>query len=704
MNAKNWRYRIAVDTGGTFTDAVVVREDGQTALGKASTTLDVAWPGVKGAIAAAAEQFGVAVDEVIRSTDSLVFGTTRATNAILESKTARTAMITTRGFRDVLTFREGGKFGPFDMYQAYPKPYIPRRYTFEIDERVDSLGNVVVALDRDAVKSMLLPLFANGNFEAAAVCLMNSHVNGAHEAMVGQVLGEIAPDLPFTLSHELNPIIREYRRASGTALDASLKPLMQSYLGGLARDLSAFGFRGELLFANSQGGVTRFEETVQRPLNTVRSGPALAPVAGHALAAEAVGAGDVVVCDAGGTSFEVSIVRDGRVTTTRETWIGEQFTGHITGLASVDTRSIGSGGGSIATVDEGGLLRVGPRSAGAMPGPACYGQGGTEPTVTDAALCLGMLDAEYFLGGRQPLHVEKAQRALEGIAQALDYNVDQAAAAILAVQTENMKSAIRRMTIAEGMDPRKALLVAGGGSAGLNILQIAFELGCEKVLVPRTAAGLSALGGHVSDLVVEYSAAQFTTSKRFDTEAVQVALDTLQRSVDSLREQLEEHGYKEFRQELIVEARYAHQAWELEVPVGDVRSVTEDGVTARLATAFHEVHERVYDIVEPDHEVEFLNWRLRLISPRQDVDRRLVDTDESQSALTDRASRLVMLPGLDRQQIPVVGHRDLVGRRSVDGPAILEEPTTTLVIYPGWRVTDTGNDSYLAEWQGIGAP
>ena len=399
--------RISVDTGGTFTD-VVAGGDGREVIGKAPTTPDRIFVGMRGALENAAEQLGLSLPELLGETDLLIYGTTRATNAIVQGAVAKTAFLVTAGFPDILVLKEGGKHGVHDFETDYPDPYIPQAHTFEIDERIDAEGGVVTPLDREQARAVL-ELVGERGFEAVAVCLLWAVANPAHEQALAALIEEVLPGVPYTLSHRLIPIVREYRRASATAIDASLKPLMQAHLRSMEDDLREAGCKGEILVSTSVGGCMHVDELIARPIHTVKSGPAMAPVAALTYSQMEGFGDDVIVCDAGGTTFDVSLVRDGAVKQTRETWIGGQWIGHILSISSVDVRSIGAGGGSIAWIDPGGLLRVGPRSAGAVPGPACYGTGGTEPTVTDAALLLGYLDPDYFLGGRLALDTEAAQ-------------------------------------------------------------------------------------------------------------------------------------------------------------------------------------------------------------------------------------------------------------------------------------------------------
>lgn len=390
-------YRISVDTGGTFTDMVVLDEAGRLHLGKALTTPDRIFDGMAGALAVVADQIGLSPGDLLGQTSILLYGTTRATNAIVTRKTAKTAFLTTMGFRDTLTLKEGGKHGPHDYSYDYPDPYIPRRYTFEIEGRIGAQGEEVVPVSQEQIRQVVATLKQRA-FEAVAVSLLWSIADPAHELAVGRMLDEMMPGVPYTLSHQLVPILREYRRASATAIDASLKPLMQRHLRDMDKDLNAAGFCGDLLISTSVGGCQQVDELIARPIHTLKSGPAMAPVAGRAYAAVERLGGNAIVCDTGGTTFDVGLVRDGSLVYTRDAWLGQRWLGDIIGTSTVDVRSVGAGGGSIAWLDPGGLLRVGPQSAGSVPGPACYGRGGDQPTVTDAALVLGYIDPAYFNG------------------------------------------------------------------------------------------------------------------------------------------------------------------------------------------------------------------------------------------------------------------------------------------------------------------
>ncbi len=691
-------YRISVDTGGTFTDVVVADETGVLLTEKALTTPDRIFSGMRAAMEAAAAGLDMGLDELLGQTTILIYGTTRAANAIVQNTVAKTALVTTEGFRDILVFREGGKYHPHDFSIDYPEPYIPRRYTFEVSERISSEAEVRIPLDVASATEIIERLNAQ-NFEAVAVCFLWSNVNPVHELAMADLIEKHLPDVPYTLSHKLIPIIREYRRASATAIDASLKPLMQSHLREMNQDLRAAGYQGEVLISTSVGGCMHVEALAERPIHSIKSGPAMAPVAGRACAEVEDLADDVVICDTGGTTFDVGLVRDGRLVFTRDTWLGGQWTGHIISMSSVDVRSIGAGGGSIAWIDSGGLLRVGPQSAGADPGPACYGRGGDEPTVTDAALVLGYLDPDYFLGGRMKLDTVAARRVVTGVAENLDQSVEQAAFSIMTLANEHMIKAIQEITINQGINPQESTLVAGGGAAGLSIMPIARELGCESIVLPRTAGALSAWGMQLSDIVAEHSVSRLTITNDFDYDGVNGVLQSIEDELMRFKTTLEGRGLESFELELFVEARYLYQVWELDValPSRRFRSVAD---VDKLIAAFHAVHERVFAVVDEGNPVECLNWKGRITVHLSRAQGDRVGEPEAAGEPPVHSRREAFFGEGGTTEVPIyLGAAFAPGSR-VQGPAIVEEPTTTIVVYPGMSARLSGAGNFLLTIRG----
>lgn len=683
-------YVITIDTGGTFTDAVIQDEAGRLTIGKALTTPKRAFAGMYGAISAAARLLDVTPEHVIRHAGRLIFGTTRATNAIVTRSTARTALFVTAGFPDILYLREGGKKDAHDFRAPFPEPYVPRRLTFEIKERINAEGGVETTLDEACVIAAARQLERLG-IEAVGVCLLWSIVNPAHELRVAQLLEEHASSVAVTLSHEILPVPREYRRASATALDASLKPVMQTFLEDMAADLERLGFSGDLLVSTTVGGCMEVAAAAHRPVHLAKSGPAMVPLAAREYARRVTANGDIIICDTGGTTFDVGLIRDGEVVRTRETWLGPRYTGELLALSSVDIRSVGAGGGSIAWLDDGGLLRVGPQSAGSVPGPACYPGGGNLPTVTDAAVVAGYIDPHLFLGGRMTLDAAAARMAVATVADRLSLSVEETALAILTIADETMISAIQDITVSEGVDPRRSVFVAGGGAAGLNIASVARALGCKTVLLPQTASALSACGMQFSDVVAEEAASGITSSDAFDEAVVRRALSRAQAALETLRAGLKIAREAACSFEIAVDARYRAQIWELEVPLPGFSNEGELDAT-ELAERFHKAHERTFGVDDPHGVVEFLTWkvRLRVALPRPTAQ---PIAGEEGSALLKRKG--TYFPGQGLIDTPFYDGPALRPDLEVAGPAIILEPTTTIVVPPNASACLSPTGSYL---------
>ncbi|MGV9870287.1 hydantoinase/oxoprolinase family protein [Rhodococcus koreensis] len=684
-------YRISVDTGGTFTDVIVHAEDGGLTIGKALTAHKRIFVGIREAIESAAVQLELTADQLLAETSMLIYGTTRATNAIVTKNVAKTAFVTTEGFPDTLLLREGGKVDPHDFSVDYPEPYIARRHTFEIPERVRADGSISKQLNVKEARRAIEQI-ADGGFEAVAVCLLWSVANPAHEIQIAELLDELLPEVPYTLSHQLIPVVREYRRASATAIDASLKPLMQEHLLGLEKDLREAGFEGRILISTSEGGCNEVDALVEKPIYTIGSGPAMAPIAGRTFSNLEGFGSDVIICDTGGTTFDVGLVRDGRLVYSRDTWLGPKYLGDLLGISAVDMRSIGAGGGSIAWLDDGGLLHVGPQSAGSEPGPACYGRGGTHPTVSDAAVVLGYFDPDYFLGGRMQLDVDAAQRVIGDLAVQVGITPEETAFRIMSLASDLMMRAVADITIKEGFNPRESTIVAGGGAAGVNIMTIAKELGCERVILPKVASALSASGMQYANIVAEEAASLVVLTSDFKADAINEMLDRLESRLMDFHGRMQgEHD--SWSIEIIAEARYLGQVWELDTPI-PVRRFDSDDDRRALVEAFHEVHERVFAVRDVDSPVEIINWKARLsvglaeqpkpsdITPEPKIGQGSVERDCYFGDATPVTTQIFKA-------------HDIEPGLLIQGPAIVEEPTTTLVVYPGMSAQVSAEGNYL---------
>jgi N-methylhydantoinase A len=438
-----------------------------------------------------------------------------------------------------------------------------------------------------------------------AVSLLWAHANPVHERRIAELLDELAPELHYSLSSVVAPIVREYRRTSATAIDASRSDVVGEYLLSLREELSAAGFDGEPLVVAANGGVMGIEEAARVPIWLVDAGPTMFPVAARAAVRADLGREDVIALDMGGTSLDMAVVRDGSVARTREASVAGE---HMLGIEKVDVRSIGSGGGSVAWVDEGGLLHVGPESAGADPGPACYGRGGERPTVTDAALALGYLDPDYFLGGEMAVEPAAAERALAArVGDPLGVDATAAAWSVYATANQVISNGIRERTIERGVDPRNYVVSGGGGALGTHAVPVARELGVEELLLPREAGVVSAVGGLASDVRRDFSESHVTTGAGFDREGVNDALAGLRSRAESFFERAGIPGDRRSLS-LYASARYPHQVWELEVELPVER--LGPGDADRLVDRFHDVHERTYGFAVPEQDVEFLHWRV----------------------------------------------------------------------------------------------
>lgn len=686
--------RMSCDTGGTFTDLAV--EDGDRILiFKSSTTPHDPIEGILNAVAVAAEHYGKSSQELLSQVTTFLHATTRSLNAVLTGNVARTAFLTTRGHPDVLVIREGGRSDPFDFSQPYPQPYIARADTYEITERMGPDGRVHVPLDEDATVALLHKLKADG-IEAIGVCLPWSIANDAHERRLGELIGQILPDVPFTLSHQLNPTLREYRRASSACMDASLKPTMNAYLTGLRSRLAASGFKGRLLMVTSQGGVMDSAVVAAAPIHALNSGPAMAPVSGRFYAERDAGSDFAIVADTGGTSYDVSIVRQGRIPRTKESWIGQPFQGHMTGFPSVDVTSVGAGGGSIAWVDEGGLLHVGPQSAGSTPGPVCYGRGGDKPTVTDCALVLGHIDPRFFLGGRMELDVAAARAALEReVCARLGVSVEEAALAVMSLTTEKMVGAIETIAVNQGVDTSRAVLIGGGGAGGLNAVAVGQRLGCMRVLIPETGATLSAVGALMSELYGEFTRVSYMTSDRFDPAKASTIIAGLRADCEAF---IAEYGQGAIDHsiEFAVEARYPKQIWEIEIPVRNP-NFDEAGTLDALIEAFHAEHRTLFQISDDHSGIEVIAWRAYV---RCRLREKHVFSEERGAQTAEHHRRPIFLRDGGWTQVPVYRTDTMPSEETFAGPALVESPFATTVIDPGAVVKRTIGGGLLVSLNG----
>jgi N-methylhydantoinase A len=676
-------WRIGVDIGGTFTDVVLADEarGGVGVVKVPSTPRDFA-RGVLDALAMATRAHGVQPGEVAL----LAHATTVVTNALLAGKGARTALVTTQGFRDVLELRRSARASLYDLFQDGPAVLVPRHLRLEVRERLDAEGQVVEPLHPEDVDAAA-EFIGRHRVEAVAVCLLHAFLDDRHERAVGDRLRALLPGVPVFLSSEVLPEIREFERASTTAVCAYVGPILASYLERLEAAVRAEGFPAPHVMG-SAGGVFTVGEALRVPARAVESGPAAGVIAAR-LVGRRLGLPNLISFDMGGTTAKASLIEGGEIKTTSEYEVGGSGhvrrwlhgTGHPIRVPVIDLAEVSAGGGSIAWIDPGGALRVGPESAGAEPGPVCYGQGGTDPTVTDADLVLGYLNPVALLGGALPVHLDRAQRAIEGkIARPLRQGVLEAAAGIVEVVTAGMAAALRIVSVERGYDPREFTLVAFGGAGPVHAARLAEELDIPRVIVPPIPGGFSALGLVASDLRHDYSRTFYRRLGEARGEDVSAAFAAMEAVA---REALRAAGVPEARWEIAraADCRYGRQAYELTVPVTPGPIVAE--TLARLAADFHDRHRMTYGHANAEEPVQIVNLRLSGVGRQAGLD--LAHRPSGGAAAPSATARHAYFRETGLARCVVVPRATLPAGAGGTGPLIIEAMDTTVVVPPGWR-------------------
>ena len=675
-------WRIGVDIGGTFTDvAVLDEESGRAGIAKVSTTPRDFGAAVIEGIRAAMQDYDIDPGSV-----SLVsHATTVVTNALLEGKGANVALVTTGGFRDVLELRRSARADLYDLFQNAPAVLVPRRQRFEVAERIDAQGEVVVPLDEAGLDAAVEAIRSLG-VDAVAVCLMFSFLNDAHERRIGERLRAALPGVPVFLSSEVLPEIREFERTSTTAVCAYVGPVLASYLERLEAALDELRLPS-LYVMGSNGGVFDVPEAIKMPAGAVESGPAAGVIAAQRMGRQ-LDRANLISFDMGGTTAKASLIEDGRIETTSEYEVGGEGnvgrwlhgTGHPIRVPVIDLAEVSAGGGSIAWLDPGGALRVGPQSAGAEPGPACYGQGGTLPTVTDANVVLGYLSRTHLLGGRLPIDAAASEAAIrEHIADPLGQDVAEAAAGIVRVVNNSMAEALRIVSVERGHDAREFSLAAFGGAGPVHAAALAEELGIEEVIVPPIPGGFSALGLVATDLRRDYSHTFYTRIDEADLDALNRRLAELE---GAARTMLRNSGLPEADRsiERSADCRYTRQAYELTAPLGD-GPVTPEMLDA-LAGEFHTRHLRTYGHKNPDEAVQMVNVRVTATGRLPGVEFR-ADAEAPAGSAGEREREVLFG---SRVRCPVVARSDLpTAAEGRSGPFIVEEMDCTTAVPPGWR-------------------
>jgi N-methylhydantoinase A len=687
-------YRLGIDIGGTFTDGALVDEtSGALSIIKVLTTPANPAEGFMEAVERAHAKGGVAPGAL----SMLVHATTIATNALIEGNIARIGMVATEGFRDVLEI--GYQIRPrlYDIFQAKPRPLVPRRWSIGVPERLDHEGRVLTPLDEDALRAAIARLRADG-VEAVVVCFLHSYVNPVHERRAAEIIRAEWPEAHLSVSSEVCPEFREFPRASTAAVNAAVMPVVSRYVDRIASGLRERGIGAPFYVMQSNGGVMGAEAAKARPVYMVESGPAAGVIAAGALA-KAMGYANVISFDMGGTTAKVGVVQGGRPTISTGYEVGSQAhspmgegkgSGYPVRTPVIDLVEVGAGGGSLAWIDGGGALRVGPQSAGAQPGPVCYGRGGERPALTDANLLLGRLNPDYFLGGELKLDAAAARAALERhIAAPLGLEPLRAAAGIVEIANAGMIAAMRLVSVQRGYDPRDFVLVAFGGAGPLHANALAAELGLRTILVPPSPGVASAIGLLMTDIKHEFVATRRLLLRDADPAEVSATLAAFEaqahEALAAEREQWEAVSLVR-----TCDLRYKGQSHELQVvlpggPLGPAE-------LARAQEGFEEAHRRAYGYVAAEDPVELVNLRLTAIGKLPALPRKRVERGSGDPAAALKGRRDLWVAG-ELLDAPVYDRYALRGGDTLAGPAVVEELDSSTVVLPGYtaRTDDHGN-------------
>ncbi len=667
-------YRIGVDVGGTFTDLVAVDGDGRVAIAKSASTPADPSIGVMDGIALLARELGTEARALLAATDLIVHGTTVATNALLERKGAKVGMLTTEGHRDIIEMREGLKDDRYNLRMPPPIPLAPRGRRLGVRERMRFDGKVATPLDGRSLEGAIARLKQMG-VGSVAVCYLHSYSNAAHEKATRRAVERLLPGVYVSLSSEVLAQIKEYERFGTTVVNAYVGPALATYLGRLEERLSTGGYARQILIMQSHGGVAGVADSVRLAAGAVLSGPA-GGIAGSRHAARLLGHGDLITFDMGGTSTDIALLQNGEPQLTGDKAVGPSKVA----LPSIDIHTLGAGGGSIAHVDAGGILHVGPESAGALPGPASYGHGGTAATVTDANVVLGFLDPANFLGGRARLDAAAAERAVAAVAKRLGTSTVTAAEGIQRVVNTNMTEGIRLVSVRRGADPRRFALLAFGGAAGLHVTEVARMLEISRVVVPRVAAVLSAWGMLTTDLRHELVRTHVGEAHKIGGGRLRKLFGEMEANG---RKRLGADFAGRVRVTYAVDMRYGEQTFEITVPLPGVDIEAAD-LMDQVVDRFHRRHEELYTYSAPGQDVVLVNARVAVIGELPGLPAEQMGGGGGDAQPKSRKAYIGRW-----MEVPVYDLENVRAGLEVKGPAIFESSTTTVVLRQDERAVVT---------------
>jgi N-methylhydantoinase A len=681
--------KIGVDVGGTFTDFLLSKEDGSSEIYKVLSTPDDPSIGLMNGLNEMAEKHGMSVEDFMSKVDTIVHGTTVTTNAVLTYRGAKTGLLTTKGLRDALEMRRGIREEQYNNRFTNVVPLVPRYLRLPVKERLDFKGDEVEPLQVKDVEAAVAH-FKKEGVDSLAICFMNSFANKSHEERAAEILRKHFPDAYMTVSSTLLPSIRFYDRISTTVLNSYVGPILRGYLQSLLKKLDGVGYKGILLIMQSNGGVISPQIAQEMAAVTLLSGPAGGPVAGIAYTS-IQGYNDCITVDMGGTSFDAALIKDKTPLVTTEGEINRLRLA----LPMLNIVTIGAGGGSIGWIDEGGLLRMGPQSAGAKPGPACYGRGGQRPTCTDADLVLGYLDKDFFAGGRMPLDLKKAEEAIKAhVADKIGLGLTEAAAGMYDVINVNMASGVREVSVKRGQDPREFPMVVAGGAGPVHACQIAHELEIPVMVVPKESSIFCAAGMLMSDLKHNFVRTYAVRIDQADKGRFKALYGEMEKEAKRL---LNEENIPEERIEYIhsLDMRYVKQYHEVNVEIN--RELVDSMDTDAIGALFHPTHNRLYgySLEEEGTPIEIINMRLTAVGKTEKPRFSEEGYDGEGPSAAFKRKRKVWLP-LDKtfEEVPVYDGLKLKYGNKIEGPAIVEQVNTTTFVTPEYSVLVDKYGSY----------
>jgi len=688
-------YKIGIDVGGTFTDLVYTDENSALHVIKTPSTPKNQAEGVITGLRKIADAEKMSLTDMLNKTEVIVHGSTVATNTMLEFNGAKTGLIVTRGFRDDIELRRGHKERMFDPRYPAPVPIALRRHRLTVNERIDREGKILVPLDEDEVVAQVRKL-RDQAIESIAVCLLFGFLNPIHEKKIAEIIKREHPDAFISLSHEVLPQIREFERVSTTLVNAYTGPKLKRYLDSLVAELNRLGFKSDFFVMLSNGGIMNVQYAAKYAVTGLLSGPAAGVVACTQLISELMHKPNLITVDMGGTSFDVSLIKDKRPAFATDYWFSRYRI--MTPMLAIHT--IGAGGGSIAWVDVGGALKVGPASAGADPGPACYGKGGNQPTVTDANLVLGYLNADYFLGGQMKLNAKAAHKSIEGkVAHPLKMDIVQAANGIFRIVNHNMSGGIRAVSIQKGYDPREFALVAFGGNGAVHAGLLARDLGIGSIIIPRMATAFSARGMLSSNIVINKVKTYIATTGKYDLTVLNGLIGSMKLEVeqDLPASAREKSGFmQDMTSNYSLDMYYKGELHEITIPLGSISGVVGDENIAKAGADFHKAHETLHTFANQEAPVFIMNVRLETVVHTAKIPvAKLKPAGLAPKKALKGKRKVYFEEAGGFIDAPVYDGTQLSCGNVIEGPCVVEEPATNIVIFSGQKSCIDEYDNYV---------